>query len=154
MQRFAVCALLSLSLIGCAGIDTVPATDQSFAEIHDVSMTKKEIYDRSLEWMARTFVDSKAVIELKDPDAGKIIGKGKSSINKSLLGMNVPVDLWFTMMIDAKDNHYRTTYEGMTVGEARYPAQSHDEIEKVKEQLRTIDQSLLKFLSDKSDKDW
>lgn len=151
MQRVFVAALTSL-LIGCAGMEVVPVSERSFAEVHDVQMTKKEIYARSLEWMARTFVDSKAVIELKDPDAGKIIGKGRGSAVTNAL--QVPAPFGYTMMIDIKDNRYRTTFEGLTVGEVSAPAQSRREIDGIKEQLRSIDQSLLKFLSDKSEKDW
>lgn len=151
MQRVFVVALTSL-LLGCAGMEVVPVDQRSFSEVHDIQLTKKEIYDRSLEWMARTFVDSKAVIELKDPDTGKIIGKGRGEAVTNALGVSVPFG--YTMMIDIKDNRYRTTYEGLTVGEVSAPAQTRTEIDSIKEQLRVVDQSLLKFLSDKSEKDW
>jgi len=45
-------------------------------KVHEIDLTKNEIYDLSLEWMARTFFDNKEVVEIKDKENGKIIGKG------------------------------------------------------------------------------
>ena len=67
---------IGIALASCASVPVAPVEERSVQKVHDVDLTQNEIYDISLEWMARTFFDSKEVIELKDKDNGKIIGKG------------------------------------------------------------------------------
>jgi hypothetical protein len=74
------CILLSANLVGCAGLEIVPVEQRSLQCIHEVNMSKDQIFDKSLEWMAQTYVDSKEVIEIKDKENGKIIGKGLTRI--------------------------------------------------------------------------
>ena len=44
--------------------------DRSMQKVHEIDLTKNEIYDISLEWMARTFFDNKEVVEIKDKENG------------------------------------------------------------------------------------
>lgn len=49
-----------------------------YEKIYDVDSTlqKQELYDRSMRWLAKTFVDSKEVIRIANKETGNIVGKG------------------------------------------------------------------------------
>lgn len=145
---------LGLFLAGCAGMEPAPIADRSLQKVHDIDLKKDEIYSRSLEWLAKTFTDSKAVIEMQDKDSGKIIGKGVITFTAGIV--NIPCR--FTMSIEAKDGRYRTTYSNFTGlwddGLNSQPLEQTRHIEQVKADLTIIDADLLSFLSNKRDSDW
>ena len=64
------CILSVIAFASCATAPLAPIEDRSMQKVHDIDLTKNEIYDLSLEWMAQTFFDSKEVIELKDRENG------------------------------------------------------------------------------------
>ena len=78
-------------------------------KVHAIDLTKNEIYDMSLEWMAQTLTDYCEVFELKDTDNGKIIGKGNRSVwyGKVSWGWDI-IPCRYTMIVEAKDNTYST----------------------------------------------
>lgn len=141
---------------GCAHAQVVPPEELVLQEVHEITLSKDAIFARSLEWMAQAFVDSTQVIELRDKENGKIIGKGVTVFYNG----NVPTPCRFTMMIEAKDNKYRVTYSNFTGmwGAARNlpkPLYLQGHIEQVKASLRTLDANLYSYLSkEKNSKDW
>lgn len=144
---------------GCAvtkPAPTVPAEELTLQEVHDIVLKKNVIFDRSIEWMMRTFVDSTQVIELQDKETGKIIGKGMTEFYNG----NMPTPCRFTMMIEVKDNKYRATYSNFTGlwGSARNlprPLWHPNHIKQVKVKLKTLDDSLYQYLSEKqTDESW
>ena len=161
VKRIAIlfCILLSANLVGCAGMDgaIVPVEQRSLQCIHEVNMSKDQIFDKSLEWMARTFVDSKAVIELKDKDNGKIIGKGITSFLRAGIA-SIPCR--YTLIIDIKDGKYRTTYENFVGLWGEYhnnpmPLENKDFVDQVKAKLALTDNTLFEYLeSSKSSDKW
>ena len=66
IMRYFVCILSVSVFASCASAPIAPIEDRSMQKVHDIDLTKNEIYDMSLEWMARTFFDTKEVIELQD----------------------------------------------------------------------------------------
>ena len=114
----------------------------------------------SLEWMARTFFDNKEVIELKDKDNGKIIGKGITMFRGKIGWFSANIPCRFTLLVEAKDNKYRTTYNNFVglYGENQTrpePLEQQAYVDAVKEKLALIDDSLYKYLSKpKSNSDW
>jgi len=110
IMHYCVCILLVNALTSCASAPVAPIEDRSMQKVHDIDLTKNEIYDLSLEWMAAMLSDSRGVFELIDKDKGKIIGTGQTFfIKNSFWGMeNVPCR--FTVMVEVKDNKYKTIY--------------------------------------------
>ena len=50
---------------------------QTFSEvIIDSNLTKETLYSNALSFFAATFNSANAVIQMKDPESGKVIGKG------------------------------------------------------------------------------
>jgi hypothetical protein len=109
--RRTVIALTTILLTACAGMMTiVPQEERSLQLVREIRLSKDQIFDKSLEWMAQTFVDSKSVIELKDRDNGKIIGKGVTKFRNAV----VYVPCRFTLILEVKDGKYRTTFTNFT----------------------------------------
>ena len=51
--------------------------ERSLQKVIEVpGFSQKQIYTRTLEWMTKTYVSANEVIQLKDPDHGKLIGRG------------------------------------------------------------------------------
>ncbi len=92
--------------------------------------------------MAKTFLDSKAVIEIKDPENGKIVGKGITFVRSGI----AMLDCRFTLTIDVKDGRYRTTYENFVFTSAEhgdYPVKKKAMADRIKkESLAPLDEGL------------
>jgi hypothetical protein len=137
-----------------------PMEDRSMQKVHDIDLTKNEIYDKSLEWMAQTFSGSREVIELKDKDSGKIIGKGITSFRGKIGIGSTNVLCRFTLIVEAKDNKYRTTYNNFVGlwGESYNrpePLEQKKYIDAVKAKLAVIDGDLYNYLKkSKSNANW
>ena len=64
MSRLTTYFLLLFSMSILASCVTVPKTpevpegERSLQKIHEIDLKKNEVFDKSLEWMAQTFVDS------------------------------------------------------------------------------------------------
>lgn len=70
------------------------------------NLTKEELYNRTLSWFAKSFTDSKEVIEVSDKEAGMVIGKGTFEIFvKGAIGMRYRIRLVFEVTV--KDGKYR-----------------------------------------------
>ena len=100
---------IALFIIGCAAMTKVdlPKEDLMVQRVLEVELNQAEIYARSLEWMAKTFVDSKEVVEVKDRENGRIIGKGLTSFTNVI----VKIPCRYTITIEAKDGKARVTME-------------------------------------------
>ncbi len=99
-----LCLILSL-LLGCAGQQRAPAEEQYYQKVFEVDLSKQKIYEETLQWMAESFVSSKAVIEYKNEKEGTIIGNGAVEIRPvGYVGY-----LGYTLKIEIKDKKYRVT---------------------------------------------
>lgn len=155
--------LFSMSILAsCVTVPQpeVPEEERSLQKVHEIDLKKSVIFDKSLEWMAQTFVDSKAVIELKDKESGKIIGKGRTSFNVESGLSSVPIPCRFTLMLEAKDNKYRATYDnfiGMW-GQSEnipQPLKQKAHVDAVKEKMLQLDKALYDYLTKaKSNSNW
>lgn len=147
-------------LAGCAEMmgNIVPPQERALEMVHEVPLKKDEIFNRSLEWMAKTFVDSKEVIELKDKESGKIIGKGIVTFTN--MGM-ATIPCRYTLTIEAKDGKYRASFENLTAmwgseggGANPQPLEYDSHINQVKPKLTALDADLNAFLLEKKKQDW
>jgi hypothetical protein len=149
-----------LVFASCGSMPLAPVEDRSVQKVHDIDLAKNEIYDRSLDWIARTFFDSKEVIELKDKDNGKIIGKGLTSFRGKVGWFSADIPCRFTLIVEAKDNKYRTTYTNFVGlwGESQtraVPLVEKKYVDAVKAKIALLDDDLHGFLmKSKSKTDW
>jgi hypothetical protein len=112
-----------LLILGCA--TTIPTLErqQSLERIKEFpGLSKTDLYTRSLDWVARSFKSANDVIQLKDPENGRIIGQGLGSATFDL-GL-FKRHFRYTMIIDVKDGKMRVSYENIRseqVGEVGGP---------------------------------
>jgi len=127
---------------------------------HDIDLTQNEIYDASLEWMAQTLSDSREVIDLKDKDNGKIIGKGITGFGGKLGIGSTKVLCRFTLIVEAKDKKYRTTFNNFVgLWGENYnrpePLLQKEYIDAVKAKMALLDDDLYGYLKkSKSNTNW
>jgi len=159
MYSFA-CILSVVAFASCGSMPIAPIEDRSMQKVHDIDLTKNEIYDISLEWMARTFSDSRAGIELKDADKGMIIGKGITSFIGKVSWGRESIFCSFIMIVEAKDNTYRTTYTNF-IGlwgknnKRLKPLEEKEYVDALKAKLALMDDGLYNYLKkSKSDTNW
>jgi hypothetical protein len=147
-------------LASCASMPVAPMEERSVQKVHEIDLTKNEIYDISLEWMARTFYDNKEVIEIKDKENGKIISKGIVRFKGKIGWFSADIPCRFTLTVEAKDNKYRTTYNNFVAlhGESQsrpVPLEEKAYVDAVKAKLAIIDEDLFGYLKKyKSNPDW
>jgi hypothetical protein len=77
--------------------------------IFNVELNKANIYDKAILWFAENFKSSKAVIEIQDKQAGKIIGNGSFTIPWVFFEATTT----FTISIDIKDGKYKVKYSNL-----------------------------------------
>jgi len=146
MKKLLLVGLLLL-LTSCIHQKIVPIEERQVQTVHEVNMSKDKIFDKILEWMAVTFTDSKAVIEIKDKENGKIVGKGVGDY----IDPNVPWSprkFGYTIIIDIKDKKYRATYNNFfDVISDYYLLQFEYETNSAKENIVRLDESLKSYLS-------
>jgi hypothetical protein len=94
---------------GCASSEEVIDPSAEISKIYDVELSKDEIYDGSLQFIAENFTSAKSVIEYQDRNSGRIIGNGSTPISDGF--MDRPAT--FTMVIDIKDNRYRISFRSL-----------------------------------------
>jgi len=82
---------------------------------------KNELYLRGRAFFANTFKDAKEVIQMDDKDSGIIIGKAFSDIYITSWGNSIPIQMWFSIKIQAKDAKYK--YEIYNIYFKSYPGE-------------------------------
>jgi hypothetical protein len=160
ISYYSVCILSVVVLASCASMPVAPIKDRSVQKVHDIELTKNEIYDLSLEWMYQTFLDQKDVIELKDNEKGMLIGKGITSFEGKIGIITVTIPCRFTLIVETKDSKYRTTYNnfiglwGENYGRPE-PLEQKAYVDAVKAKLVRIDDDLHSYLeTSKANSNW
>ena len=59
-----------------------------FSQVDTINLSRHDIYNRTLQWMAETFISSKAVIRVQDSALGLIIGNAMVQIPIRLVNGN------------------------------------------------------------------
>jgi Domain of unknown function (DUF4468) with TBP-like fold len=80
-----------------------------YGQIDSVAATKDELFIRAKVWLVNTFKSAKAVIQLDDKEAGKLMGKGVDtySFKYGINYMDISGGIYYTIQIDCKDNKAR-----------------------------------------------
>lgn len=87
------------------------------------STSKKEIYNRAKDFIITAFRSANDVIQLDNYEDGKIIAKGFSEfIGGWTFGNALDGKVWFTLIIQIKDNKYR--YEITNIFHEGYPGKA------------------------------
>lgn len=144
--------VMTVLLIGCATMREVPVEERQIQKVYDLpKMSKNEIYDKTLSWMAETFVSSKKVIELADKDNGKIIGNAATTYDRC--GM-VNVTGYYTLIIEIKDERLRLTakdFYWIGTGPERAPGQYEADVIPIKENVDKMSDKLVEYLKQKNE---
>ncbi len=82
--------------------------------------SKSTLYERARVWFAKYYKSSKDVLELELPEAGKLQGNGLTDIYIETDIGNVPIKMYYTIMLEVKDNRYR--YEIRNIEYQGYPS--------------------------------
>lgn len=120
MKRITVIAtaflLISLFLIGCATPAATLEQESSLERVVEFSgMSQDEIYQSAEDWIARSFRSANDVVQLRDPENGRLVGQGTGS--EVIAFYNRYFD--YTMIIDIREGRMRVQYENVrsrTVG--------------------------------------
>lgn len=99
-------ALLFTTALAISGCDAGRAmTDSESRGDYRIthSLAKAEAFNRTEVWLAETFVSAKAVIDVKQPDTGIIIGKGRTTIRSAQPGIMAPIQMDVALRINNAD---------------------------------------------------
>lgn len=93
--------------------DTKLITYSEVIEVPNVS--KDELYLRANTWLSRAFKSAKAVIDVQDKEAGKIIAKGNITtiIKVPLVGKQDAGAVEMTITLQTKDGKYKYTVDNL-----------------------------------------
>ena len=107
---FCVAVIVSLTAMGCmAGLPLASEGQMKYeyVEMFD-GLTKEQIFDNALRWIAQNFNSSKAVVDFQDKINGTIVAKGglPGAFSSGLYSGTIN----FTLTLDAKDGKARFRY--------------------------------------------
>lgn len=96
---------------------------QEYSEIIEVpGKSTDQLYVSARQWFAKTFVSSNEVLQMDDPVAGKLIGKGSTSVDEicgSLgmikVAMTIQFTTNFTISVAVKDGRYKCDVTNLLV---------------------------------------
>lgn len=116
MRKLLIGSLVAFSLhVQAQTVD--PATNLlTYSEVVEVNgVGKNELYVRANTWFTRAFKNSKAVLQLEDKEAGKLIGKGNISttIKVPIVGMTDAGYVDMTVTVQCKDGKYKYTIDNL-----------------------------------------
>jgi hypothetical protein len=106
--------LVASVLSGCGRLIKVPEQERMLRKVFEVQLSKKEIYDRALEWCAKNFSKINEDIVVKNREGGKIIAKGTGKYSE-YFDFLVDREFSYNLTIEVKDNRYRATFDNFTV---------------------------------------
>lgn len=96
-----------LLLAACTGLDPMPAEYAQTEYIIDLQgNSQQQIYQRSRQWAAETYVDANEVIKYASKEEGKIIAKGMGTVSDMVTRYYS-----YTLVIDIKPNKARLTFK-------------------------------------------
>lgn len=107
MKKLTVVVLL-LTALHVRSQDIVQTKDAVvFYELRDSTAgTKDQLYSKAKAWVAKVAASAKEVIQMDDPHAGTLVGKGYFNVRTTGLGAaNWPC--YCTMTIDCRDQKFR-----------------------------------------------
>lgn len=145
--------LLSVILIfGCAGGLSIIEPEGEFQRTFEIiSLSKSEIYTKSLQWIENTAIDSKEVIVFQDEEIGKIIGRGKSYIYYKPTSSNKYFK--YTLTIDVKEHQVRITFSNFYSEDISGGSIMVDYFYKLEDKLEALSLDLSNYLKT-FDEDW
>lgn len=147
-------------LVNCAPPPQATDLDKRTENVVEINLSKSEIYNKCLQWMATTFVSSKQVIELQDSSQGVIIGNGIVNVYWQV----GTFEMHFKIRIDIKEQKYRFSsfdYAAWSVsgplisgstggGEGKGTRMSKELADRTREKINEIDKSLYTYLTQNS----
>jgi len=108
-MKFLFYSLIFLSLQGKSQIQTDTLNNAIIGYnqiVHIDSTSKTELYQRAKTWISKSFISSKAVIDLDDREAGVLITKGIIPMDN--LSIN------FSLTITIKEGRYKCEIENIS----------------------------------------
>jgi len=89
----------------------LPRNDEGKVEYKEVievpGVSKDELYLRAWEWLSKTFISSKNVIQMKDQEGGIIVGNATIQVSVKRVMMFPAGWINYTLTLNFKDGRYR-----------------------------------------------
>lgn len=108
--------ILSALITACGGprYALIPPEEQGHTVVIELpNETKETLFNRATEWVAIKYVSGKDVIQEKNPETGRIIGRGVTTIVVDSGGLMDAYDQYsYSIIIDVKDNKARIQLGG------------------------------------------
>jgi len=147
--------IICLTLFSCTPSRETSLSERTLQRVIDLpGLTQKQIYDKALEWMAKKYVSANEVIQLKDPDNGKIIGKGITDFTNYTA--TIPCE--YSITIETKDGKCRVTCDQF-IGlwgeyKGRSPILYENHVYEVRTNLANLIDNLSVFLKNNKPDNW
>lgn len=145
--------LLVILFVSCASTygGKVTPDQLKLQKVYDVpDVSAVEIFDRTIEWLAKIFVDAREVIELQDRERGKIIGNGIVKFN-DVVTVN---DCKFMVTIDIQEGRFRITFSNYKWVGVEYALDKKYHVDQINSSLLALSDDLHNYILNYSDDKW
>lgn len=120
MKATLIVLLLCLAVPCLAQYDRYP-TPFEYKIVDSIhNRSKDQLFSWASAWLAETFKSSKAIVQMSDREAGKIVGKAKMVVPVRPMGMGNVAYVDYTITIDVKEGRYRCRLTDFYNGSSTY----------------------------------
>jgi hypothetical protein len=139
----------------CAPLPQATDLDKKTENVVEIKLSKSEIFNKTLQWMATSFNSSKHVIELQDSGTGVIIGNAEVDVSWQC----VTFEMHFKLRIDVKDQKYRFSSSDyicnsvsgpLGKSEGHVTSMAKELADRTRDKINEIDKSLYTYLTHNS----
>lgn len=151
MRKF-VYLIFIIVFVGCASLTQITQEEGHFEYVEEHELNKPDAYNAALEWMAMNYGDSKEVIQLKNEEQGKVIGKGIGTYCYDAL-CSVEVSFYYTLTITNKDGRSKFEFQTLNqVGSGNTIQKGN--LEDVEQIYQEIKNSMISYYNSSGDDDF
>ena len=142
-------------LISCAPLPQATDLDKKTENVVEINLSKSEIFNKTLQWMATSFNSSKHVIELQDSGTGVIIGNAEVDVP----WQSGTFEMHFKLRINVKEHKYRFSSSDYVCNSVSGPlgkseghvtSMAKELADRTRDKINEIDKSLYTYLTQNS----
>lgn len=144
--------IIILFFTGCAGYSQITQEEGYFEYVEEHQLNKTDAYNATLEWIATNYGDSKEVVQFKNEEQGKIIGKGIGTYCYDAL-CNVEISFYYTLTVINKDSRSKFEFQTQNTVGGTYNIQKGN-LEDIEAIYQGIKSSIITYFNEYGDDDF
>lgn len=143
----AIPILLLILMVACSSYEMMQDNQRYVNFIEEINKPDDTAYDATLEWMAKNFVDSKEVIQIKDKETHHI---NATAIGGLDAGLGITLGFYYNLDIKIKNGKIKFDFTTNTIVDQSYYPQVRF-VEDIKQDYTNIKDNIIAYVDNYSE---